>query len=165
MTMRFHRRACVKVARVAVVACVALVLASCGDALTASWVVRFESEGGATGADAVRVRLRVLSGDCASTAVVYQADVARLDPVPLFGEIGEGPLAFEATAKDASCTVIARGCTATSLPLAMGNQIVTRLEAVSGEPPLCAASACTNGLCAPGSMDAGIADGAARDAR
>jgi hypothetical protein len=141
----------------------ALGTVSCGEPTAASWRVRFVGDGGVVGASAVRIQLRVFSGDCTSTALVYRADVARTDAIPLFGEIGEGALAFQATALDATCTVVARGCTATSLPLAMGDEIVTQLEAVSGEAPLCAASACMDGFCPPGSTDGGVGDGAAGD--
>lgn len=140
-----------------------LVVASCGEAKDASWRVRFVGDGGVVGSSAVRIQLRVFSGDCTSTALVYRADVAREDSIPLFGEIGEGAFAFEAVAHDSACTVVARGCTATSLPLAMGDEIITQLEAVSGEAPLCAPSVCMDGFCPPGSTDGGVGDGAVGD--
>ena len=139
--------------------CLLLLAMGCGEEATpASWLIRFESDGGIVGADAVRVRLRVLSGDCASTGVVYQADVSRTGAVPVFGEIGAGAFGFEAVARNAACTIVARGCTATSLPLATGATVVTQLEPVGGDAPLCAASACVQGVCAPGSTDAGVGD-------
>jgi len=131
---------------------------SCGEATAASWRVRFVGDGGVVGSSAVRIQLRVFSGDCASTALVYRADVSRTDAIPLFGEIGEGAFAFEATALDATCAVVARGCTATSLPLAMGDEVVTQLEVVSGAAPLCPPSACLDGVCPPGSTDGGVGD-------
>jgi len=139
----------------------ALGAVSCGDPTAASWRVRFVGDGGVVGSSAARIQLRVFSGDCSSTALVYRADVSRSDAIPFFGEIGEGAFAFEATALDATCTVVARGCTATSLPLSMGDEVVTQLEAVSAAAPLCPASACLDGFCPPGSTDGGVRDGAA----
>ena len=152
-------RACLTIALLA-----ALGSVGCGDATPASWRVRFVGDGGVVGSSAARIQLRVFSGDCTSTALVYRADVSRTDAIPLFGEIGAGAFAFEATALDANCTVVARGCTATSLPLAMGDEVVTQLEAVSAAAPLCPASACLDGFCPPGSTDGGVGDGAVGDA-
>ena len=133
-------------------------LVGCGDTTSAAWRVRFEGDGGAVVAGAVRVRLRVLRGGCEGTDLVYEADVARADAVPVFGEIGEGAFGFEAVARDATCTIVARGCVAGSLPLAAGEELVTSLAPVSGAAPLCAPSECVDGRCVPTDAAAGAAD-------
>ena len=129
--------------------------ASCGAPTEATWRVRFSGDGGVVGESAVRVRLRVLVDSCESTAVVYDADIARDESVPPFGEIGEGTFAFEATARDAECRIVARGCVVRALP-PVGGDIVTVLEAVSPALPACAASACAEGRCASTRTDAGV---------
>ncbi len=142
-------------ATAALVGLLAVLAAGCGDASPAVWRVRFGGDGGVVGATAVRVRLRVLLDGCEGTAVVYDADVSRDESVPPFGEIGEGTFGFEATARDASCVVVARGCVVRALPLAGPAEIVTALEAVPPGLPACAPSACAEGRCTPGRTDAG----------
>ena len=147
----------------------ACLVAGCADTTSAaSWRIRFDPDGGVSSADAVRVRLRVFAGGCEGAGLVYQADLARTDVVPPFGEIGEGTFGFEAVARDATCTVVARGCTSKTLPLAAGDEVVTVLESVVRAAPLCASSACTDGVCAPdadgGGADASLADAGPVDA-
>ena len=136
-------------------ALLALSIASCNAPTESAWRVRFGGDGGVVGESAVRVRLRVLVDSCESTAVVYDADISRSESVPPFGEIGEGTFAFEATARDAECRIVARGCVVRALP-PVGGDIVTVLEAVSPAVPACAASACTDGRCASTRTDAGV---------
>jgi hypothetical protein len=148
-------------ARVAVsLLAVSLLVASCTETTAASWRIRFAGDGDGGALAAARVQLLVWSGGCDGTALVYEADVSRADAVPSFGEIGEGTFGFEAIARDATCTIVAHGCTTQMLPLAAGAEIVTQLEPVSGEAPLCPASACADGICPLGTTDGGSADAA-----
>jgi len=143
----------VRVLRV-VLAFFAMCAVSCSAPTDAAWRIRFGGDGGVVGETAVRVRLRVLVDSCESTAVVYDADISRTESVPAFGEIGEGTFAFEATARDAECRIVARGCVVRALP-PVGGDIVTVLDAVSPAVPACAASACVEGRCTATRGDAG----------
>jgi hypothetical protein len=137
-----------------------LLVASCTETTAASWRIHFAGDGDGGVIAAARVQLLVWSGGCDGTVAVYQADVSRADAVPSFGEIGEGTFGFEAIARDATCTIVARGCTTQTLPLPAGAELVTLLEPVTREAPLCALSACAAGICPLGTTDGGSADAA-----
>ncbi|MCC7537924.1 MAG: hypothetical protein IT379_16990 [Deltaproteobacteria bacterium] len=101
------------------------------------------------------VRARILGGGCASLDDVRYEAFAREDgrlpdPPP---ELGPGRFGFDGLATDTTCTVVAAGCVERTLP--SEGALDVELSPVSPPRELCAASACSAGVCAGGLRDAG----------
>ena len=122
---------------------------------TLDWSIVFDDP--AIREASVRVVAEVRSGTCAETGeVIYREELARGATAPSVPPLREGMYSFAATARDASCVVVAAGCTDETLPTQDGVTVTTRLVRERGGIPLC--EPCTDGLCA-GELDAGVDGG------
>jgi alpha-tubulin suppressor-like RCC1 family protein len=120
------------------------------------WRFSFESEPSRT--RAVRIEATVLAGGCASSDVVYRAEIARDLSAMTPPTLEAGVYGLKGRARDRNCVWYASVCEEVTLPL---DQESIELVLVSSPPmPACAPGECSDGLCVGGS-DAGIADGGA----
>jgi alpha-tubulin suppressor-like RCC1 family protein len=123
------------------------------------WRFSFESE--PLRARAVRIEATVLAGGCASSDVVYRAEIARDLSAMMPPTLEAGVYGLSGRARDRNCVWYASVCEEVTLPFEQES-----IELVLGSSlpmPACSPAECTDGICT-GASDAGMLDAGGADA-
>lgn len=99
---------------------------------------------------------RIRAGGCDSGTVVYEDEAGRGEAPSMPPVLAPGRHGFEGLARDADCTVFARGCVELDVPRDEGEVVVVNLLTTT-ESSACSAAMCSAGRC--GAMDAGLDGG------
>jgi len=128
----------------------------CGDdARRVTWHVRFAP--GVEASAASTIVASIARGDCTSSDVVFGPVVLTrgASSAAMPSPLGSGIFSFSADALDATCGIVASGCSAQALPLPDGSD-VTVVMLAGPRVPACSADLCHDGRCSE--ADASVPD-------